>query len=389
MLLWGIATFLYSQDEISKITITHGPYLQNVGSNEATIVWITDKPSIGWVELASDGNGSFYAKEHPRYFDTSNGIKNTSTIHAVKIKGLTPGKQYRYRVFAQEVLKHTGYKIIYGDYASTDVYYRKPLTFHTCNPQAPATSFVMVNDIHGDNKLLEDLMSRCNLTQTDFVLFNGDMLSFMNSEEQLFKGFMDTAVRLFASEIPMYYARGNHETRGVFATEIQRYFSPCQEHLYYAFRQGPVYCVVLDTGEDKPDSDIEYAGITQYDFYRAEQSEWLAGILESAEYKEAPFKIIVAHIPPAVTEAGPDEDWHGNIEVEQKFMPLLRQAYPDLMLCGHLHRFVRHDATDKTSFPVVVNANTSLLRIYATTTQMKIEVIDRNGKMLDEFIIKK
>ena len=46
MLLLGIATFLYSQDEISKITITHGPYLQNVGSNEATIVWITDKPSL-------------------------------------------------------------------------------------------------------------------------------------------------------------------------------------------------------------------------------------------------------------------------------------------------------------------------------------------------------
>ena len=182
----------------------------------------------------------------------------------------------------------------------------------------------------------------------------------------------------------MYYARGNHETRGVFATEIQRYFSPCQEHLYYAFRQGPVYCIVLDTGEDKPDSDIEYAGITQYDLYRTEQSEWLASILESTEYKEAPFKIIVAHIPPAVTEAGPDEDWHGNVEVEQKFMPLLRQAYPDLMLCGHLHRFVRHDATDKTSFPVVVNSNTSLLRIYATTTQMKIEVMDRDGKMLDE-----
>ena len=60
----------------------------------------------------------------------------------------------------------------------------------------------------------------------------------------------------------------------------------------------------------------------------------MASILESTEYKEAPFKIIVAHIPPAVTEAGPDEDWHGNVEVEQKFMPLLRQAYPDLMLCG-------------------------------------------------------
>lgn len=68
MLLLGIATFLYSQDEISKITITHGPYLQNVGSNEATIVWITDKPSIGWVELASDGNGSFYCQRASALF---------------------------------------------------------------------------------------------------------------------------------------------------------------------------------------------------------------------------------------------------------------------------------------------------------------------------------
>ena len=69
-------------------------------------------------------------------------------------------------------------------------------------------------------------MSRCNLTQTDLFFLMVICSLSINSEDQLFKGFMDTAVRLFASEIPMYYARGNHETRGVFATEIQRYFSP-------------------------------------------------------------------------------------------------------------------------------------------------------------------
>ena len=101
---------------------------------------ITDKPSIGWVELASDGNGSFYAKEHPRYFDTSNGIKNTSTIHAVKVKGLTPGKQYRYRVLLREVLKHHWYKIIYGLLPLMSIIVNR-LLFIPAIRKAPATSF--------------------------------------------------------------------------------------------------------------------------------------------------------------------------------------------------------------------------------------------------------
>lgn len=52
------------------------------------------------------------------------------------------------------------------------------------------------------------------------------MVSVFNEENHIFDGFMDTATKLFASEIPMYYTRGNHETRGAFATEFQRYFSP-------------------------------------------------------------------------------------------------------------------------------------------------------------------
>ena len=81
------------------------------------------------------------------------------------------------------------------------------------------------------------------------------MVSVFNEENHIFDGFMDTATKLFASEIPMYYTRGNHETRGAFATEFQRYFSPKEENIYYTFRQGPICFVVLDTGEDKPDSD--------------------------------------------------------------------------------------------------------------------------------------
>ena len=187
----------------SKIQLVHGPYLQNLGPDEVTIVWLSDKPSVGWVELAPDDDTNFYATERPKYYDARNGVKNTSTIHTVKLKGLKPGTNYRYRVFVQEVLSHIGHKIIYGNYASTDVYSKKPLMFKTSDPEDNSVSFAMVNDIHGKNDVLTNLVSKCDLKKTDFFLFNGDMVSVFNEENHIFDGFMDTATKLFASEIPM------------------------------------------------------------------------------------------------------------------------------------------------------------------------------------------
>ncbi len=107
------------------------------------------------------------------------------------------------------------------------------------------------------------------------------MLSFINSEDQLFKGFMDTAVRLFASEILMYYARGNHETRGVFATEINVIFLPVRNIFIMPFDK--VLSIVLFWIREKISLILIF-------LYCTEQSEWLASILESTEYKEAPLK---------------------------------------------------------------------------------------------------
>ncbi|MDR1746208.1 MAG: hypothetical protein LBR49_02935, partial [Tannerella sp.] len=32
------------------IRITHGPYLQNMSSEEVTVVWTTNKTAVSWVE---------------------------------------------------------------------------------------------------------------------------------------------------------------------------------------------------------------------------------------------------------------------------------------------------------------------------------------------------
>ena len=370
---------IFAQEDIK---ITHAPYLQNLGENEVTIVWTVNKPSIGWVELAPDDGTHYYQTERPKFFNAKNGIKLKSTVHAVHLKVLKPGMRYCYRVYSQEVLIHVGWRVIYGNVAATSVYGKEPLAFQTSDHGRQTVNFAMVNDIHGKSDVLEKLISHCDLKSTDMFLFNGDMVSIFNSEKEIFEGFMDKATALFASEIPMYYTRGNHETRGSFATAFQDYFSPKQEHIYYTFRQGPVCFVILDSGEDKPDSDLEYAGINVYDQYRTEQAKWLKDVLESKEYKEAPFKVVVCHIPPF-------GGWHGDQEVLDKFIPLLNNANVDIMLCGHLHRYIRNEAKDGVKFPVIVNSNNTVLKAEAQNNKLSIKVLDQDGKEVDKLIVNK
>jgi Icc-related predicted phosphoesterase len=378
------AVFLFSvQWSFSgEIKITHGPYLQNLGENETTIMWLTNKNAVSWVELAPDNGLTFYNKEHPKIFASKIGIKTEGKIHTVTIRHLKPGAKYRYRIYSQEVLKHEGNRVYYGDIVATEVYGVKPLSFVTNNSGKAAITFSMLNDIHGHNDVLEKLLAKAEPMKNDLIIFNGDMVSSINNEEQLFSDFMDKSVELFAKEIPMYYARGNHETRGNLASSFQNYFTPLTPTLYYTFRQGPVCFIVLDSGEDKPDSDKEYRGIVDYDSYRTEEAQWLSKVVESADFQNAPFKVVICHIPP-------DNDWHGNVEVLKKFVPVLNQAKIDIMLCGHEHRHFKREANEQVQFPVLVNSNRAVVKGNATAQELSLEVISVDGEKVDAITLKK
>jgi len=375
-----IALTLSAQED--PIAIIHGPYLQNVTETEATIVWITNRNSVGWIETAPDDGSHFYAEERPMHFDAKNGIKNEGRIHCVKLTGLTPGTIYRYRVMSKDILEHKMNQVTYGRTAYTDVFKKKPLQFTTAAASKPSVKFAMVNDIHGNNDLLRKLLSQCDLKKMDFVLYVGDMASMFNTEDQVFDDFMDTSVELFARETPMYYTRGNHETRGTLAYHFQDYFSPKQEHIYYMYRQGPVCFIALDCGEDKPDSDHEYSDMNVYDDYRSEQAEWLKAVVKSEEFKTAPFKIVTCHMPPL-------EGWHGEVDIRAKLLPILNEAGIDLMLCAHHHRLIVEPKGKVANFPVIVNANNMVLQGEVTDSQITVTIHDESGKKTYEMKIDK
>lgn len=374
----ALLLFIYTSiTATAQIQNIHGPYLQNISATEATVVWEADKPSVGWVELAPDDGTNYYAKERKKFFDCTNGVKNTSLIHSVKLTGLQPGTTYRYRIYSQEVLSHKGIFVNYdGQIAANNVFSQKPPQFTTLDPNKTETSFVVLNDVHGKKDFITPLMNYADYKNKDLVFFNGDMISALNKAEDFFTGFMDESIKLFAQEKSPYYSRGNHETRGEFATHFQDYFCPQIPHLYFTVRQGPVYFIMLDTGEDKPDSDIEYSGIVDYDGYRSQQAEWLKTIVNDPDYKSAKFRVVICHIPICVDK----NNWHGPQDCVEKMAPILNGMNIDVMLSGHNHRDSFHEPNSTCQYPVLVNSNKGIISAETKGDELIIKVIHKDGK---------
>ena len=365
-----------SAQDATPLKITHLPYIQALTDTSVSIIWTTNKPAVAWVELAPDDSTHFYLEERPRTFASDYGFKKVGTVHQVDLSGLAPGTRYRYRVYSQEVLKHEGAYVEYGRIVATNVYRQQPLEFSTLGP-ANQTRFVMINDIHGRNEVMNKLLDIADLESRDFVVFNGDMTSMMLSEDQMYEDFMETAIERFASEMPFFYSRGNHETRGPFAVEYPKYFPTPTGELYFMFRHGDAAFVVLDCGEDKPDSDLEYSGIVVMDEYRTRQARWLARVVRTPAFRDAKYKIAICHMPPF-------GGWHGEMEILEKFVPILNEAGVQVMLSGHLHRHVIHEADEQIHFPVIVNSNNHVLTADLTEEAGVLQIQDLDGKLVAE-----
>ena len=367
ILALAACTTLTAQD----FKITHGPWLCDLTSDGVTVVWATSKPALSWVEVAEDDGRSFYAAEHERRYETVAGRKQArKTLHSIRLKGLRPDTKYRYRIFSQEVREWKyNDKVYYGDIAASNVYSRQPFAFSTLPTSGCDLSFVVLNDIHGRADYMAGLCRPIDFAQIDFVAFNGDMSNSTESPEQLYRDFIDASVGAFASETPILYNRGNHETRGVFADRLLDYF-PTRDGRYYQLRKvGSVCFLSLDCGEDKPDSDIEYGGLADYDAYRREECEWLREAVASEAFRNASARVVFLHIP---LDAG---TWHGSKHLRELFLPILNEAGIDVMFSGHTHRYGFHPADNDTRFPIVVNDNQSYVQCDITADRIVVRII--------------
>lgn len=361
--------------------ITLGPYLQAVTEDGFTVVWMTDVDACSWVEIAPDDGTHFYSCERPKYYETIAGKRPVGKLHKVRVEGLEKGTTYRYRVMQQALITEMGQKkVCFGIPSGNDPFRQKPYSVTTLDRDAESVEFAIINDIHGKDSVFRALTKDLVKDEIDMIFFNGDMLSAMDNQEQLLKGYLRSAGELFGATVPFFHARGNHESRGWFSYRYLDFFPTSTGETYYMVRQGPAAILVLDCGEDKPDSDISYKGLICNDAYREKEAKWLEKVIQTEEFKSAPVKICVLHMPSSVG------GWHGNREINRLFVPLLEQAGVDIMLSGHIHRYNFAEAGERgCNFPVIINGCEEKHYFTVTKDGIKAKRIDKTGKVLKEY----
>lgn len=332
MLAGAVAPALRAQTESRPINITTGPLLQSPTDTSMAVTWITDREATGVVEYGVEGGPL------TTVFNSTDGLINANErLHQVVLRDLKPGTQYRYRVVSRDIVKFEPYKVTYGETATSEF-----KTFRTLDATKRSMSFIVLNDLHDIPESIPLLVKLVGAKPYDLAIFNGDIISYVEDEATITK-MMDSAVQTFASEIPMVWVRGNHETRGKYARQFKSYMASPNGRYYYSFDHGPVHFTVLDSGEDKIDEYPAYAGLVDFFRYRREQGEWLKQEVQSAAFKRAKYRVVISHMPFAQkpgqrqTREVPDP-FLGMDDAFKHFGATLNAAGVDIMFSAHMHR---------------------------------------------------
>jgi len=371
------------KEETSEaLAIVHGPYVQNVTENSATIMWFTNKKCVSKIEYGTGENFRTFPQWGSLLQTAASSrhglIDAYTTFHSITVSELEPGRFYPYRVVSKEIVQFQPYEILYGATVVSEI-----SGFKTSDPEWETVSFCVVNDIHENSERLDTLLQPVDWENIDLVFLNGDTLSHIEVEAQIFSGFLDTCVERFAKKIPFVFIRGNHETRGKFARNLSRYFATPEDKFYFAFNLGPVHFIVLDSGEDKEDTHPVYAGLADFDNYREQQAEWLKKDFLSDGFKNSAFKIVLCHIPPFG-----GNDWHGEQSIRKAWAPLFDVAEIDLLICAHTHRYNRMNPEDGLhSYPILIGDTDTFIRITASTDKLDLNVTDTEGTLKEAFTI--
>ncbi len=352
------------------------PYLQNLTPTSATVMFITAADAYSWVEYGTDNN---FREAHSEV----DGLHDAyAKLNKIRLTGLKPGTSYRYKVCSKAITLFEPYKLEYGEEVDTALF-----SFTTPEKDAQDVSCVVLNDVHDTPSAFGELLALHQDKPYNFVVLNGDTFDWQESEQQLIDHLLLPCTELFASEKPFIMSRGNHETRGAFRREFKKYFDYPEDRFYYSFKQGPVYWVILDTGEDKPDDHPVYAGIVNFDGYREQQARWLQQVVNSDDYKNAAFRVVLMHIPPFHHNG-----WHGPTHCQQLFNPIFNDNRVNLVLSGHTHRLGVHPPDHEHQYPIIIGGGSkagsrTAIHVLANNDQLKVEMKKDDGTVVGEYQI--
>ncbi|MBQ2851643.1 MAG: metallophosphoesterase [Thermoguttaceae bacterium] len=357
------------------------PLLQNVTETSASIAWSLNRPATGWVEWGTTPDLGKFARNsefglNPYEVDFLN----------ARIEGLAPNTKYYYRTATCSFDYVNAYNKTVSAPEYSDVY-----SFETVGPAPEKVSFGVMNDTHNTVPTICKLIERFDELKPNFIVWNGDVCSDYMTSEVAKKSIANPNGKPYAAERPLVFAAGNHDRRGKWVRDLKKCFTTWKHDdphfaelgCNYAFRQGPLAAVILDTGEDKPDWHPAWSSMANYEPYRELQAAWLESALSRPEIASAPFIVAFCHIPlyDANPKANPGnilDKWASYQWTCQKLWgPILHRHGVQLLVAAHQHRFSYAEPTAERGWAQIVGGGPELKGatcIHATVTKDEMKL---------------
>lgn len=298
--------------ELRPCDFTYGAVVYAV-EDEYQIVFSTSDSAVAWVEI--DGE---------RYYDLYAGsMRSADKVHKVTVPQRVLDEAKGYTVCAQQMI----YRGPFGGYKGETIW--RNYEFRPVDT-SDGIQHVALSDVH--EAVEAATAAATTRSNTDFVVLIGDLVSMVETEKdaQLAN---ELAHGITKGEIPVIYARGNHEIKGEYAEVLYKYVGSKNQEFYYWVTLGQdIFAVVLDVGEDHEDDWWEYYGTAQFDLYRDAQTEMLEEILAEGDYKNYRYRMGICHIPVNyVGSKGYFADFCDSTTA------LLNELDVDICLSGHKH----------------------------------------------------
>ncbi|MBR5546820.1 MAG: metallophosphoesterase [Clostridia bacterium] len=321
---------------------------------EYQIVFNTKEFGIAWVEVGEK-----------QYRDSFGGLMRSETlVHRVALPMPELDKAGKYTVCFRALPERKPYFPELGAEQRREYAFR-PIDF------SDGLQAVMLADTHS-NVEAPTLAADYFGDKLDLVLLNGDIPAESKQMSDLL-AIYDLLSNTAGGGRPVVFARGNHDYRGRLAIEMPQYIGNRDGHTYFTFRLGSLWGIVLDCGEDKNDSNVEYGGLVDCHRMRLEETDYIRSVIERAEEEYlAPgveTRICLTHIPfpSRVIEIGQDPIFQIEHDIFGEWTHLLNQMQLDVMLCGHMHRLSVTEPESELArmdvqFPVVVCAEPHMVK---------------------------
>lgn len=280
--------------------------------DEYQIVFGSNVEALAWVEI----DNQKYYEEYAGYYNS------TKKMHKVIVPMEVLDASKEYKVGTQKLT----YRGPFGGFkgrVKEETYSFRPID------TSDGLNYYSISDVH--------MGLECSKEASDYnkekelLILAGDTISMIDTyRDAAYTN--KVAYELTKGEIPVIYARGNHELKGKYMEEFHDYVGAKGEDFFYKFSFGNVYGLVLDIGEDHDDDYWEYYDTCDFNEYRNRQLDLIKSELESKEYLNYEYRLVVCHIPiPFINTR------HNHVGFKKEVTTLLNQMDIDMVISGHQH----------------------------------------------------